>query len=523
MDAGHLKEALEIGGPGVKGYKDFREVLERPDIDIVHIATPPHWHALISVAAAKAGKDIWCEKPMTRTIGEGRRVVEAVQRNGRIFRLNTWFRFEDGFYGFGTTVKPIKKVVAERPAGLAAQGDRERHHRLRLEVQLERQDRPAAPTRSRRSSITTSGSGPPRSSPTTRTAFTRPSAATGTMTAAGWATWACTTSIPSNIFWTKTATSPVEIEADCAPQHPDACGSWRRIRLRYADGCEIILDGENRDTDAPFIEGPEGKLLRGFRSDIPDIQEKLAALPDPEPQVTDFARGRPNAAEVRPERGERPPLLHPRQPGQDRRPAGPAAALRPGRTALYRRRRGQSADRPAHARAMEIMRNNHRSLLARPVLSILAVLMVLRLASSGAAAMADRTPLQLKVTNILGKYPARSAAEMDGLAAELLSLGREGVLEVCRRLAGPGKDANACPRLCHRRPVALFQPSRRRRKGKASYVGALFAALDKAPDADVKSLHHRPRCRSRGKAKPSSPSQDTSRTQDWASPRRGPF
>ena len=48
---------------------------------------------------------------MSRTIYEGEKVVEAVQRNGRIFRLNTWFRFQDGFYGMGTPVKPIKKLV----------------------------------------------------------------------------------------------------------------------------------------------------------------------------------------------------------------------------------------------------------------------------------------------------------------------------------------------------------------------------------------------------------------------------
>src|SRR5512135_1243600 len=52
VDEGHLRTALELSGPGVRGYKDFREVLGRPDIDIVHIATPPHWHALISIAAA---------------------------------------------------------------------------------------------------------------------------------------------------------------------------------------------------------------------------------------------------------------------------------------------------------------------------------------------------------------------------------------------------------------------------------------------------------------------------------------
>ena len=58
VDTNHLKRAMEITGPGVDGYKDFREVLERKDIDIVHIPTPPHWHAIISIAAAEAGEDI---------------------------------------------------------------------------------------------------------------------------------------------------------------------------------------------------------------------------------------------------------------------------------------------------------------------------------------------------------------------------------------------------------------------------------------------------------------------------------
>jgi myo-inositol 2-dehydrogenase/D-chiro-inositol 1-dehydrogenase len=112
VDSEHLRTALEIAGPGVRGYRDFREVLDRPDIDIVHIVTPPHWHALMSIAATEAGKDIWCEKPMTRTIGEGIKVVEAVEKHSRIFRINTWFRFQDVFYGLGTAVKPVKKAAA---------------------------------------------------------------------------------------------------------------------------------------------------------------------------------------------------------------------------------------------------------------------------------------------------------------------------------------------------------------------------------------------------------------------------
>ena len=102
VDSSHLSTTLEKVSDDVKGYHDFREVLERPDIDIIHVPTPPHWHALISIAAAEAGKDIWCEKPMSRTIGEGMKVVEAVQRNNRMFRLNTWFRFQSKFYDFNT-------------------------------------------------------------------------------------------------------------------------------------------------------------------------------------------------------------------------------------------------------------------------------------------------------------------------------------------------------------------------------------------------------------------------------------
>jgi hypothetical protein len=87
----------------------------------------------------------------------------------------------------------------------------------------------------------------------------------------------------------KDDTSPVEISADCPQQHPDACGAWRRIEMTYADGCVIVLDGENRDKNAPFLEGPGGKLFRGFESDVPGLRGALAALPDPEPQVTDFS------------------------------------------------------------------------------------------------------------------------------------------------------------------------------------------------------------------------------------------
>ena len=115
VDKNHLDNALKKGvekfGTKLQAYTDWRDLVHDPNVDIVHIATPSHWHGIMAVEACRAGKDIFCEKPMTRTIGEGRKVVEAVNKYGRIFRLDTWFRFKDTFYGLGTTVEPLKKLV----------------------------------------------------------------------------------------------------------------------------------------------------------------------------------------------------------------------------------------------------------------------------------------------------------------------------------------------------------------------------------------------------------------------------
>jgi len=288
VDENHLNTALEIAGSGVRGYKDFREVLERSDIDIVHIPTPPHWHALISIAAAEAGKDIWCEKPMTRTIGEGQKVVEAVQKNGRIFRLNTWFRFKDQYYGFGTTVKPIKKLVQSNmlgwPLKVTVSGITGFDWKFYWSGKTNIKPEPVPKELDYNMWL-----GPAPYKPY------NPHRVHGTFRGywdydgGGLGDMGMHYLDPVQYILDKDNTSPVEIEADCPQQHPDACGSWRRIQLKYADGCKIILDGENKDKNAAFIEGPNGKLFKGFESDIPNLKEKLAALPDPEPQVTDFA------------------------------------------------------------------------------------------------------------------------------------------------------------------------------------------------------------------------------------------
>ena len=74
---------------GVSGYRDFRELLARRDVDAVCVSTPDHWHAPIVVAAAKAGKDVYCEKPLSLTVGDGRAMVDAVTRYDRVFQCGS--------------------------------------------------------------------------------------------------------------------------------------------------------------------------------------------------------------------------------------------------------------------------------------------------------------------------------------------------------------------------------------------------------------------------------------------------
>jgi hypothetical protein len=81
---------------------------------------------------------------------------------------------------------------------------------------------------------------------------------------------------------------PVSVECDADPQDQDAVGSFRRITYTYKDGTQIILDGANKDKSAALIEGSEGKIMRGFKTDVKGFAEKLKKLPEPEPQVGDF-------------------------------------------------------------------------------------------------------------------------------------------------------------------------------------------------------------------------------------------
>lgn len=299
VDKNHLQKAVEMGkqkfNETFQTYHDFRDLIKDPNVDVVHIATPPHWHALMAIEAAKAGKDIWCEKPMTRTIGEGKRVMEAVKQNNRIFRLNTWFRFKDTFYGLGTTVEPLKKLVDSGVLGwplkvtisgytgfnwkffwVGKENLVEQPIPKNLDYDLWLGPAPYKPYNEHRTHQTFRGY--------------------WDYDGGGLGDMGQHYIDPVQYILGKDGTSPIKVEVDAPQQHHDAIGTWRKIVYTYDDGCQIILQGEQHgDPTAPYIEGPNGKVYQGFRCELNgqpahNIMDILSELPDPEPQNTDFIK-----------------------------------------------------------------------------------------------------------------------------------------------------------------------------------------------------------------------------------------
>lgn len=287
VDERHLAQRFMQAGKGCTPYRDWRQVLERTDIDVIHICTPPHWHAPMSVAAAEAGFDIWCEKPMSRTIGEGQRVVEAVQRHGRMFRLNTWFRFQSNLYGFGRPALPLKKLVASGLLGwpLRVHVSRETGFDWKM-FWIGRTD--LIPQRVPSHFDYDMWLGPAPRKPY------HPHRTHGSFRGywdydgGGLADMGQHYLDPVQYILGKDDTSPTEIEAVAPwPQHPDACGKWNKVTLRYEDGCEIVLDAGN-PSGRPYIEGPKGKVFPGLRTEPGHLADAVHDLPDPQPMITRF-------------------------------------------------------------------------------------------------------------------------------------------------------------------------------------------------------------------------------------------
>ncbi|MBP3426385.1 MAG: Gfo/Idh/MocA family oxidoreductase [Rikenellaceae bacterium] len=294
VDNNHLTQAQNMAkqrfGQECATYHYYRDLINDPNVDIVHIATPPHWHGIMAAEAAEAGKDIWCEKPFTRTIGEGKRVVEAVKRNGRILRLNTWFRFKDTFYGLGTDVKPLKKLVDSGLLGWPLKVTISAHTGFNWKffwVGKENLQPETVPANLDYDMWLGPAPYKPYNSHRVHSTFRGYWDYDG----GGLGDMGQHYIDPVQYFLGKDNESPIKVEVDAPEQHPDAIGTWRKIVYTYADGCQIILQGEDHgDKNAPYIEGPLGKVYAGFQCTIPDVMNKIAEMPDPEPQNTDFLK-----------------------------------------------------------------------------------------------------------------------------------------------------------------------------------------------------------------------------------------
>lgn len=278
VDKNHLERAVKKAGGQVKAFSDWREVLEQPGIDTIHIPTPPHWHAQISIAAAKAGFDIYCEKPATHTLAESKALVEAVERHGVVYQANTWGRGSGWFMRklvmSGLLGEPLTARLNPDycPTGFKIRQWSGRHNLVPqpvpevLDYDMWLGPAPVKPYH------------PHRVHGSFRGYWDYDEGGFGDMGQHH--------IDPIQYALGKDDTGPVTIEAIAPwPQHPDACGLWGTIYLTYADGTKIIIEswewGEKHTAGKPWLEGPNGKYWGGTRLEPANLLEKLKQYPDP--------------------------------------------------------------------------------------------------------------------------------------------------------------------------------------------------------------------------------------------------
>jgi predicted dehydrogenase len=225
---------------------------------------------------------------MSRTIGEGMAMKKAVEDAGVAFRLNTWFRFKSNFYGSGVTARQVKKavdggVIGPGPYKVTLSGVTGFNWKFNW---VGKTNLKAQPVPDHFDYDFWLGPAPfkPYNAHRTHGTFRGYWDYDG----GGLGDMGQHYLDPVQYILGKDNELPVSVEIDADPQDQDAVGTWRRITYKYADGTTIVLDGENKDKDAAFIEGSEGKIFKGFKSDVKGFAEKVKTLPEPAAQVTDF-------------------------------------------------------------------------------------------------------------------------------------------------------------------------------------------------------------------------------------------
>ena len=257
-------------------YTDFRRVFERKDIEVVAIATTPHWHALIAIAAMEAGKDVMCEKPMTRFIAEGRAVAEAENRFNRVFQICTFGRFgarqnEDNI----RTHNIMKSGLLKRCEAVHIKrgGFKVKEWSGKVNAKPE----PVPPNLDWDMYV-----GPSPMKPY------HPHRIGGTHRGYWDYEGGGMADMGQHYFdafqWTyaKDDTSPVEIEAHAPPAHPDAGGMWGWVEMKYADGLTLVFD--SGEWGEPYNrKEPQGISM----SDLDEeSQKRVASMPEPEPLLS---------------------------------------------------------------------------------------------------------------------------------------------------------------------------------------------------------------------------------------------
>ncbi|MCB9890936.1 MAG: Gfo/Idh/MocA family oxidoreductase [Planctomycetes bacterium] len=135
-DARHVERARSRSSR-IDGYRDFRDLLNRSDLDAVMVVTPDHWHALASIRAMEAGLDVYCEKPLTLTVAEGREVADTAKRLGAVFQTGTQQRSSKQFRQAAELVRNGKLGKLERVHVSLGQGP------MRPRAQLKNEAKPS--------------------------------------------------------------------------------------------------------------------------------------------------------------------------------------------------------------------------------------------------------------------------------------------------------------------------------------------------------------------------------------------
>ena len=347
----HAKKRVEKAYSGKTDYKgcaayaDFRELIARKDIDAVCIATPEHWHAIPAIEAMKAGKDVYCEKPLTLTLAEGKRCIDAARKYKRVFQTGSQQR-SNVFGDFREAVEIIRsgrlgkiQTVTVGVGGpskwcdLPAEDDGAGPRlgplaRPRADAAVQLDPQPAR-----------------RPQPLPRLAR-----ATASTPAADTPTWAPTTTTSPSGAWAWTTPAPSRSSRRSIPKRQHG------VIYRYANGVVMIHGGPSGCT----FTGTEGTLRidRDHLTQRPGLDREGAARQERRPpgQVagppSQLARLHPLAEAAGGRRRDRRPLGGDHDPRQPRLLEPSPAPLGPEEVGVRRRRRGQQVARPRAPRSV---------------------------------------------------------------------------------------------------------------------------------------------------------------------------